>query len=147
MVPQPRGRSQRQLNTQGLSGGCPKTKGNMATFSFCKDGSSFSKNRLHREAGVDGRSQMADCYVRVMMVAGPGRSHSPSESRVGDKGMTPGTCRSKTETGLGKKLGGWAAPETPAAPEATMLPLLKGLSPPCQYILGFPWILLQCPPL
>lgn len=48
MVPQPRGRSQRQLNTQGLSGGCPKTKGNMATFSFCKDGSSFSKNRLHR---------------------------------------------------------------------------------------------------
>lgn len=87
MVPQPRGRSQRQLNTQGLSGVVLRLKGTWLHFHFAKMAPAFQRTDCIGEAGVDGRSQMADCWgVRVqMMVAGPGRSHL-LRSRVETKG-------------------------------------------------------------
>lgn len=60
----------------------------------------------------------------------------PSSEEWRQRDDSQGTCRSKTETGFGKKTRRMGCPETPALPEATMLPLPKGLSPPCQYILG-----------
>lgn len=64
-----------------------RLKGTWLHFHFAKMAPAFQRTDCTGEAGVDGRSQIADCWgVRVrMMVAGPGRFHF-LWSRVETKG-------------------------------------------------------------